>query len=255
MKYPALRFGAFLPPLHAPWRNPTHALRRDLDLVEALDKNGFDEVWFGEHHGLGWETSGSPEIMIAAAAERTKSIKLATGVISLPYHHPLVVADRLNLLDHLSRGRLIFGAGPGAFPSDAYVMGIDYMRNREHMVAKLEAIIELLTSDEPVTRESEFFVLRDARLNLRPYANPCFEIVVSAVATTSGPKLAGRLGTGLLSLSVNSPIFTCSDQYSSLACCSFSRSSASLAMSLLAPSRLPERAAPSARAKWVIAST
>ena len=143
--------------------------------------------------------------MIAAAAERTRSIRLATGVISLPYHHPLVVADRLNMLDHLSGGRLIFGAGPGAFPSDAYVMGIDYMSNREHMTAKLEAIIELLTSDEPVTRETEWFVLRDARLNLRPYTRPCFEIVVTAVATATGPKLAGRLGTGLLSLSVNSP--------------------------------------------------
>lgn len=200
-----LRFGAFLPPLHAPWRNPTQALRRDLDLAVALDREGFDEMWFGEHHGLGWETSGSPEIMIAAAAERTTRIKLATGVISLPYHHPLIVADRLNLLDHLTRGRFIFGAGPGAFPTDAHVMGVDYMRNREHMVASLEAIIELLTSDEPVSRETEWFVLRDAVLNLRPFTDPCFEIVVTAVATTSGPKLAGRLGTGLLSLSVNSP--------------------------------------------------
>ncbi len=205
MDFPLLRFGAFLPPLHAPWRNPTLALRRDLELVDSLDQLGFDEVWFGEHHGLGWETSGSPEIMIAAAAERTRSIKLATGVISLPYHHPLIVADRLNLLDHLSGGRLIFGAGPGAFPTDAYTMGIDYMSNRDHMTAKLEAIIELLTSDEPVNRETEWFVLRDSRLNLRPYQRPCFEVVVAAVATATGPKLCGRLGTGLLSLSVNSP--------------------------------------------------
>jgi limonene 1,2-monooxygenase len=203
--YTKLRFGAFLPPLHAAWRNPTRALRRDLDLAVTLDRNGFDEMWFGEHHGLGWEISGSPEVMIAAAAERTTRIKLATGVISLPYHHPLVVADRLMLLDHLTQGRFIFGAGPGAFPSDAHVLGIDYMRNREHMVASLEAIVELLTSDEPVNRETEWFVLRDARLNLRPFSDPCFEIVVTAVATTSGPKLAGRLGTGLLSLSVNSP--------------------------------------------------
>ena len=112
-----------------------------------------------------------------AADERTTRIKLATGVISLPYHCPLVVADRLTLLDHLSQGRLIFAAGPGAFPNDVHVLGVDYVRNREHMVASLVAIIDLLTSDEPVNREMDWFVLRDAWLNVRPFTDPCFEIV------------------------------------------------------------------------------
>ena len=62
-------------------------------------------MWFGEHHSGGYELIGCPEIFIAAAAERTKHIKLGTGVVSLPYHHPWLVADRLVLLDHLTRGR------------------------------------------------------------------------------------------------------------------------------------------------------
>jgi alkanesulfonate monooxygenase SsuD/methylene tetrahydromethanopterin reductase-like flavin-dependent oxidoreductase (luciferase family) len=70
------------------------------------------------------EIIGSPEIFIAAA-ERTKHIRLGSGVTSLPYHHPWLVADGWVLLDQLIRGRAILGAGPGALPSDAFVMGID----------------------------------------------------------------------------------------------------------------------------------
>jgi limonene 1,2-monooxygenase len=98
--------------------------------VEALDRFGFDEAWFGEHHSGGYEIIASAQIFIAAAAARTKHIKLGTGVISLPYHHPWLVADRLVMLDHLTRGRLIFGAGPGALPTDAYIMGIDPVEQR-----------------------------------------------------------------------------------------------------------------------------
>ena len=82
-------------------------------------------MWFGEHHSGGYELIACPEVFIAAAAERTKHIRLGTGVVSLPYHHPLMVADRWVLLDHLTRGRVMFGTGPGALPSDAYMMGID----------------------------------------------------------------------------------------------------------------------------------
>jgi limonene 1,2-monooxygenase len=83
-----------------------------------------------------------------AADERTTRIKLATGVISLPYHCPIVVADRLTLLDHLSQGRLIFAAGPGAFSNGAHVLGVDYVRNREHMAARFS-----LFSDTSVVHE------------------------------------------------------------------------------------------------------
>ena len=109
----------------------------------ALDRLGYDEAWFGEHHSGGYELIACPEIFIAAAAERTKHIKLGTGVVSLPYHHPLMVADRWVLLDHLTRGRVIFGTGPGALPTDAYMMGIDPVEQRRMMQESLEAILAL----------------------------------------------------------------------------------------------------------------
>jgi limonene 1,2-monooxygenase len=80
-----LNFGAFLAPHHPIGEHPMLQFRRDLDLVEHLDKLGYDEFWCGEHHSSGWEMIGSPEMFLAAAGERTKRIKLATGVVSLPY--------------------------------------------------------------------------------------------------------------------------------------------------------------------------
>ncbi|MGH9093955.1 MAG: LLM class flavin-dependent oxidoreductase, partial [Acidimicrobiales bacterium] len=199
-----LRFGIFMAPFHPSGQNPTMALERDLELVVRLDQLGYDEAWFGEHHSAGFEIIASPEVFIAAAAERTRHIRLGTGVSSLPYHHPLILADRMVLLDHLTRGRVMFGVGPGALPSDAYMMGIDPARQREMMEEALEVIIELLTSDEPVNRQTDWFTLRDARLQLRPFTHPRFEIGVAAQVSPAGPRAAGRFGLSLLSLGATS---------------------------------------------------
>src|SRR3954471_2823248 len=120
-----MRFGVFMAPFHPAGQNPTLALERDLDLVVHLDRLGFEEAWIGEHHSAGFEIIASPEVFIATAAERTRHIRLGTGVSSLPYHHPLMLADRMLLLDHLTQGRTMLGVGPGALPSDAFMMGID----------------------------------------------------------------------------------------------------------------------------------
>ncbi|MCH2520908.1 MAG: LLM class flavin-dependent oxidoreductase, partial [Dehalococcoidia bacterium] len=120
-----MKFGTFLAPHHPIGENPMLQLQSDLELAQHLDNLGFDEFWCGEHHSTGWEVIASPELFLAAAAERTKRIKLGTGVISLPYHHPFMVAQRLVQLDYQSRGRVLFGSGPGALPSDAHLMGLD----------------------------------------------------------------------------------------------------------------------------------
>jgi limonene 1,2-monooxygenase len=195
-----LKFGIFLAPFHPVGQNPTLALERDLDLLEHLDSLGFDEAWIGEHHSAGYEIIASPEVFIAAAAQRTKHLRLGTGVSSLPYHQPLMLADRMVLLDHLTRGRVMFGVGPGALPSDAFMMGIDVARQRDMMEESFEAILELLAGEKPVNRSTDWFTLRDARLQLRPYSDPCFEIAVAAQISPSGPRLAGRFGASLLSI-------------------------------------------------------
>jgi limonene 1,2-monooxygenase len=195
-----MRFGIFLAPFHPVGQNPTLALERDLDLIEHLDRLGFDEAWIGEHHSAGYEIIASPEVFIATAAERTRHIRLGTGVSSLPYHHPLMLADRMVLLDHLTRGRVMLGVGPGSLPSDAWMMGIEPVRQRDMMEEALEAILALLQDEKPIDRSTDWFTLHDARLQLRPYTQPSFEVAVAAMISPTGPRAAGRFGCSLLSL-------------------------------------------------------
>jgi len=199
-----LRFGIFLAPFHPVGQNPTLALERDLELVVRLDELGFDEAWIGEHHSAGYEIIASPEVFIGVASQRTRNIRLGTGVSSLPYHHPFILADRMVLLDHLSRGRVMFGVGPGALPSDAFMMGIDPMNQRDMMEESLEAILALLDGTEPVNRQASWFTLRNARLQLRPYTHPRFEVAVAAQISPAGPRAAGRFGLSLLSIGATS---------------------------------------------------
>ncbi len=196
-----LKFGIFMAPFHRVGENPTLALERDLELLQWLDQLGFDEAWIGEHHSAGWETIASPEVFMATAAERTRNLRLGTGVVSLPYHHPYMVANRMVLLDHLTRGRVMLGVGPGALASDAYMFGIDPARQREMMDESLGAIKRLMDSPEPYTYNSDWFELHDAHLQLRPYQQP-FPLVVASVQSPAGVMTAGKYGAGVISLSV-----------------------------------------------------
>jgi limonene 1,2-monooxygenase len=205
MSLSRLRFGIFLPPYHNPRHNPALAIERDLQLAEHLEQLGYDEIWFGEHHSGGYETIPAPELMIAAAAQRTHRIRLCTGVISLPYHHPLMVADRIVFLDHMTRGRVTIGLGPGALPGDSYMMGMDYTTLRPRMEQAVEAIIRLLDSDERVDMDTDWFRLRDARLQVQSYTQPRTPLALAAAVSPSGPSLAGKYGLGLISFGSTSP--------------------------------------------------
>ncbi|MEO1230732.1 MAG: LLM class flavin-dependent oxidoreductase [Myxococcota bacterium] len=195
-----LKFGTFMAPFHPPEHNPTLSLEQDLDLLKHMDELGYDEAWIGEHHSAGSEIIASPEIFIMAAAERTKRIKLGTGVVSVPYHNPLWIAERMVLLDHLTRGRVMLGVGPGALPTDASMLGMSPPQMRPIFEEYLGVLMHLLTSEEPISYKSDRLELNDARLHLRPYSEPLFDLAVAAVASPTGARLAGRYGGGLLSL-------------------------------------------------------
>lgn len=194
-----LRFGAFIAPFHPLDENPTLALERDLDLVVHMDRLGFDEAWIGEHHSAGFELIASPELFIATAAERTRRIRLGTGVSSLPYHHPLMLADRINQLDHITRGRVMLGVGPGSLPSDAFMMGIPVAKQRDRMDEALDVLVPLLRG-ETVSRETEWFTLNEARLQMTPYSRPSVEIAVASQVSPTGAQAAGRHGLSMLSI-------------------------------------------------------
>lgn len=196
-----MRFGAFVPPHHLPVNyNPTYALQRDVELVQLLDTIGFEEAWFGEHHSGGAEPIGDPMLFMAHVAAQTKYIRLGTGVVSLPYHNPLWVADRLALLDHLTRGRVMLGLGPGALATDAAMLGIHPSEQRDALEQDAAVLMHLMTSDEPISIETSRYKLVNAKLQLDFYQDPHPEVAAAAIVSPSGPRLAGTHGGGLISI-------------------------------------------------------
>jgi len=192
-----LRHGVFLAPFHGVNENPTLLMERDLQLCECLDELGFAEAWIGEHHSAGMETIDSPEVFIAAAAQRTKHIRFGTGVISLPYHHPLNVANRIIQLDHMTRGRVMLGVGQGLLASDALMMGIEPETTRDSMAEGIDVILRLFRG-EWVTETTDWYTMRDAHTHLRPFTVPHPEVCVASAVTPSGGRLAGKYDLGML---------------------------------------------------------
>ncbi len=203
-QFRTLRAGIFLPPFHSNDEDPLLCMERDFQLMQWLDMLNYAEAWIGEHHSGGYEIYGQPELFIAAAAERTRHIRLGTGVISLPYHHPFMVADRIVQLDYQTRGRAMFGFGPGLLPSDAMMLGIEPETQRDRMADAIDVITRLLDG-EIITQESEWYRMKEARLQLRPYSQPRPHLAIASAVTPYGGKLAGRYDLGLLCVMAGSP--------------------------------------------------
>lgn len=199
----SIKFGTFLAPHHPLGESPTLQFQRDLDLAAHLDRLGYDEFWCGEHHSTGWEMIASPEMFLAAAGQRTHTIRLGTGVVSLPYHHPFNVAQRIVQLDHMTRGRAIFGSGPGALPSDARTLNIEPITQRDRQDEALGVIIKLLRGDERFDYDCEWFTMRDAALQILPLQDTMPMTTASSISP-SGMQLAGKYGIGALSIASTS---------------------------------------------------
>ncbi len=198
-----LQFGTFLAPHHPLGESPTTLFQRDLDFAEHLDRWGFDEFWCGEHHSTGWEMIASPEMFLAAAGQRTSRIRLGTGVISLPYHHPFNVAQRIVQLDHMTRGRAMFGSGPGALPSDARTLNIDSLVQRDRQDEAHGIIIRLLRGEPRFDYDCDWFTLRDAALQILPIQDEMPMVTASSISP-SGMQIAGKHGIGVLSIASTS---------------------------------------------------
>ena len=197
-----MKFGAFLAPHHPIGEHPMLQMRNDIKFAAQLDALGYDEFWIGEHHSTGWEMIASPEMFLAAVGEHTHRIKLGTGVVSLPYHHPFTIAQRMVQLDHMTGGRVIFGTGPGALPSDAHMLGIDPMTQRDRQDEAI-GVIKALFAGERVSHKSDWFTLQDARLQLFPLQEEMPMVTASSISP-SGMTLAGKYGMGVLSIGSNS---------------------------------------------------
>jgi limonene 1,2-monooxygenase len=198
-----MKFGIFMGPYHRPDLNPLVAFEQDMQTVINLDNLGFDEAWIGEHHSGGVETVASPELFIAAAAQRTKHIKLGTGAVTMPYHHPFQVAERIVQLDYMTRGRMMFGVAPGQLLQDATMIGQHPRDNRRRLHEALDVIIPLFKG-ETVTCKTDWFEMVDCSLQLLPYSD--FDMATVSVISPSGPIIAGKYGMGMLSVAATHPV-------------------------------------------------
>jgi len=194
-----LRTGIFLAPFHRLDENPTLAVDRDMELVQHLDRLNYHEAWIGEHHSGGFEIIACPEMFIAAAAKVTNHIRLGTGVVSLPYHQPSMLASRMVQLDHMTRERAMFGVGPGSLIYDADKIGLKAADQRRRMAQSLDAITRLLNG-EMVTEKTDWYTLNEAKLQLRPYSQPMMEMAVAASRSPVGAVSSGKYGIGMLAI-------------------------------------------------------
>ncbi|HXZ68432.1 MAG TPA: LLM class flavin-dependent oxidoreductase [Alphaproteobacteria bacterium] len=195
-----LRFGIFMPPFNSPaTQNATSSLSRDVEIIKLLDELGYDEAWIGEHHSGGTEIIAEPLQFMCYVGALTKHIKLGAGVVSVPYHNPLWVADRIILADHLLRGRVMLGLGPGSLPTDATMIGLEPKQLRPALDHDAGVIVDLIHG-KTVTVKTDRYNLVEAQCQLAPYSDPVFDIAAAASTSPAGSMLAGRHGLGLLSL-------------------------------------------------------
>ncbi len=199
-----MRFGIFMAPFHPmAGQDPIAAIQRDLETVQLLDRLGYDEVWVGEHHSAGTEIIPDPFMFLSYVAPQTRNIMLGTGVVSLPYHNPLWIADRAFFCDQLTRGRFMLGLGPGALPGDAAMIGISIEEQRAALEEDTEVLMRLLQAEGPVSHETSRYKLVEAESQYRPYRDG-FDVAVAAIASPTGPRIAGQHGIGLLSIGATS---------------------------------------------------
>ena len=194
-----IKTGVFLAPFHALDENPTLAIERDMELVQHLDRLNYHEAWIGEHHSAGFEIIACPEMFIAGAAPVTRNIRLGTGVVSLPYHNPFTLASRMMQLDHQTRGRAMFGVGPGSLIYDADKIGLKAADQRRRMDESLDVLMRLMRN-ETVTQKTDWYNLNEARLQLQPYSQPMMEMAVAASRSPVGYVASGKHGLGMLSI-------------------------------------------------------
>ena len=186
--------GFFTMPIHPPKRSLTETLKEDREFALFAEELGFTEGFFGEHITDGAETITSSLIFIAWVLQDTKRIKLGTGTVNLPNHHPAMVAAEVAMLDHMAEGRLLFGISPGGLLSDAEVFGNLDNDRTAMFVESINHILAIWDGEPPYDLTGKFWNISTSRTQIpelaqgqinKPYQRPHPPIIVTAVAPFS----------------------------------------------------------------------
>lgn len=200
-----MKLGLFMMPVHPPAKDRTECFEEDIELIVRADELGFTEAWIGQHHSVAWEPIPSNDVFIANVLPRTKNIRFGTGVSLVPLHHPVNIAVRLALLDHLSRGRLMCGFGQSGIRTDLSLFDLppDPSKLGLMTVEGIDMILKLWQTDAPFDFQGDFWRIRieehdpdiDSGVLLKPYQKPHPPIAMSVVKGRSmAARMAGQRG-------------------------------------------------------------
>jgi alkanesulfonate monooxygenase SsuD/methylene tetrahydromethanopterin reductase-like flavin-dependent oxidoreductase (luciferase family) len=142
-----------------------------LKLIEFYDQSGFRSYHMSEHHSTTLSMTPSPSVFLAAAAQRTKRLRLGALVYVLPAHHPLRLTEEICMLDHLSNGRLEVGIGRGASPHELQYFGVDPDQAPAIYVEAYNVIKQALTQPE-VNFSGKHFDFTGVPVEIKPLQQP-----------------------------------------------------------------------------------
>ncbi len=198
-----MQLGLFLMPAARPDRPLAETIDWNLDLIRTADRLGYAEAWVGQHLTSPWEPLSSPQQIIARAIGETNAIHLGTGVEVLYQSHPVRLAGELAQLDHMARGRLMFGFGSGGTPTDFQVYNVDAV-NGQHQAMSREALEIILNCWQPGGPEpyqgrfwqvGEIRASENYRWHLSPFAPAEPRIAFAGFMPNSGSlTIAGERG-------------------------------------------------------------
>lgn len=208
-----MEIGLFNMPSHPPERSLYDGQQWDLQVLRWADEYGFSEAWIGEHFTAPWEPNPTPDIQIAQALMQTQRIKLAPGAHLLPYHNPAELACRVAFLDHLAKGRFMFGIGASGLPSDWKLFNVDGFagENREMTAEALDIIVRLWEEPAPFEYRGKFWnvnkpetMFETLRFHITPFQTPHPPIGIAGLSPNSDTlKLCGERGFMPMSLNIH----------------------------------------------------
>lgn len=199
-----MKLGLFMMPLHPPEKSRTLCFEEDIELVVRADQLGFTEAWVGQHLTLAWEPIPANDLFIATVIPRTQNIRLGTGVTIIPHHHPVNVASRLAMLDHLARGRFSFGFGQSGVPTDWGLFDLPDPKTQGLMTVEgIDMVLKLWTTEPPFDFKGQFWHIKlenpvpeiGIGVMLKPYQLPHPPVATSIVKGNSmAARMAGQRG-------------------------------------------------------------
>ena len=189
-----MKLGFFTMPMHPIGKDWQTSLREDREAFVLADELGFTEGYVGEHATDPEENITSSALFLATLVDATKRMKLGTGTLNMPNHHPAAIAAQIAMLDHLLGGRFILGISPGALPSDAEAFGnIDLPRPAMFLEA-INQVLQVWTTPPPYNIKGQHWNISTERTYIpetgmgtipTPLQRPHPPIVVTAVAPFS----------------------------------------------------------------------